>query len=155
MVGLIFFKIVHHCWWLLVHQEKNTWDICSKQATSAPLLLEFQTFKSSEVKIGGYSKEKKFDLSSVTIVAGDTRQCAQSFQPFCDATADATQPPVSISDRSWCCPTQGKPRSSLPCGCASAWDLWMSPNRKNGHTQEVCSFPHESSWCDYWDWICP
>ena len=70
MVGLIFFKIVHHCWWLLVHQEKNTWDICSKQATSAPLLLEFQTFKSSEVKIGGYSKEKNFDLSFVTIVAG-------------------------------------------------------------------------------------
>ena len=62
MVGLIFFKIVHHCWWLLVHQEKNTWDICSKQATSAPLLLEFQTCKSSEGKIGGCIKVKIFLL---------------------------------------------------------------------------------------------
>ena len=52
------------------HQEKKTRDIGSKQASSAPLLLEFQTFKSSEVKIGGYSKEKNFDLSFVTIVAG-------------------------------------------------------------------------------------
>ena len=51
-------------------RKKNTRDIGSKQASSAPLLLEFQTFKSSEVKIGGYSKEKNFDLSFVTIVAG-------------------------------------------------------------------------------------
>ena len=84
MVGLIFFKIVHHCWWLLVHQEKNTWDICSKQATSAPLLLEFQTCKSSEVKIGGSSKEKKSDLSSVNIVTGIFKHSNHLRLKICD-----------------------------------------------------------------------
>ena len=42
----------------------------SQFSTIVALLLKFQTFKSSEVKIGGYSKEKNFDLSFVTIVAG-------------------------------------------------------------------------------------
>ena len=51
-------------------RKKNTRDIGSKQANSAPLLPEFWTFKSSEVKIGRYSKERKLDLSFVTIVAG-------------------------------------------------------------------------------------
>ena len=44
-------------------RKKNTRDIGSKQANSAPLLPEFWTFKSSEVKIGRYSKERKLDLS--------------------------------------------------------------------------------------------
>ena len=42
----------------------------SQFSTIVALLLKFQTFKSSEVKIGGWSKEKKFDLSSVNIVTG-------------------------------------------------------------------------------------
>ena len=42
----------------------------SQFSTIVALLLKFQTFKSSEVKIGGSSKEKKFNLSSVNIVTG-------------------------------------------------------------------------------------
>ena len=55
------------------HQEKKYKGYrfqTSQFSTIVALLLKFQTFKSSEVKIGGWSKEKKFNLSSVNIVTG-------------------------------------------------------------------------------------
>ena len=56
----------------------------SQFSTIVALLLKFQTFKSSEVKIGGSSKEKKFNLSSVNIVTGIFKHSNHLRLKICD-----------------------------------------------------------------------